>query len=825
MKWFVNMKIASKLIISFLLIAVLSAGMAVFAILNLDQINRSGMQMYESMTVPIQKLAKISVAFQRERVSLRDAIMLEEPALMELALTKLEERRMEISGVVTELDSTAMSADIKSLYDRFKAANDTYDPLSKEVIRVVRSGDRATAIGMISDSSEAGIAAENVQKAINALITAKSDEALNTANANNSQAGGVMLVMVIVAGAVLVLSVGVGLVISRIVSRPVAAAAACAKAIASGDLDAPLKVRSKDETGQLAATIDGEVRQAFKDVEAARAVADKQSRYQSAEVDKLLVNLQRLARGELYCDIVVEEPDPDTAEMHALFSEIATNLGGGLNAIKGYISEISAVLGEMAKGNLGIGIESEYKGDFIELKDSINAIIDSLNAVLGEISTAADEVASGTRQVSDGSQDISQGATEQSSAIEELTATIGQIAEQTRQNAVGAGQANRLTEEAQTGAVQGNEQMKAMQQAMNEISESSRSISKIIKVIDDIAFQTNILALNAAVEAARAGVHGRGFAVVAQEVRNLAGRSASAAKETTDMIEGSIRKTVAGTKIAGETSAALNEMVEGIRKAGQLVSEIAAASGEQASAIAQVNRGIEQLSGVVQNNSATAEQAAAASEELSGQAELLKNMVGQFILKSASGNTAEKTLGLEVAKPAEVISESAETAAVVEEKPSRRAKKADKKEAAKKEEKKGSKASAKRSKKKTEAVAEAPAEKPARPSRKPRTKKAKHDAGIAEEAVLPVTEDVFGPQQDSTPVAEELSVQPPVSEETLTQPLVSEETPVPPVTEEASIQFPVAEEAPEQPSVSEAETSVQPTEKEAERVQTTEPTE
>lgn len=289
---------------------------------------------------------------------------------------------------------------------------------------------------------------------------------------------------------------------------------------------------------------------------------------------------------------------------------------------------------EISQGDLTVNVKPRSEADL--LGNALYELVADNNEILSGIKESTMQVTTGAEQVANASQSLAQGSTEQASAIEQITTSMEEIAEKTKNNASQANNASGLVHDVKNGVTKGNAQMQEMVNAMREINESSESISKVIKVIDDIAFQTNILALNATVEAARAGVHGKGFAVVAEEVRNLAEKSAAAASETDEMIQNSIHKVRIGSTLAEETGKALDAIMEAIERVVELIDGIANASGEQATAVTQINQAISQVSQVVQTNSATSEECAAASEELANQAEALRDLIGKYRLKDTS---------------------------------------------------------------------------------------------------------------------------------------------------------------------------------------------
>jgi methyl-accepting chemotaxis protein len=522
MSTFNNLKIGTKLIVGFILVAIIAGIVGAVGIINLQTTTKEYNELYEEYGIPIADIARASIEFQQIRVGTRNIVLAETTQERETIAAQLEGYHKNIEDYLLIFNDSLQTDVGRQSSQRLETALNDYYVLEDKIVESAMKGNMEDAKNILFADSSAEVV-KAVLAEIDILFNLKSDTGKALAITYSEESNRTILTVTLIVVAAVVIAILLGFLLSRMISKPVVHMVGVAEKVADGYLDVEINSNSKDEIGLLA-------------------------------------------------------------------------------------------------------------GAFQKMTDN-------LNDVMFHISMASEQVSSGATQLSDSSMELASGATQQASAIEELSASIEEISSQTKLNAENAKNANSITSAAKVSAVEGNQRMLEMLKAMEEINDASANISRIIKVIDDIAFQTNILALNAAVEAARAGQHGKGFAVVAEEVRNLAARSANAAKETTAMIEGSVKKVEGGTKIAQETADALEKIVRGITEVAELIGHINVASNEQALGIEQINQGIMQVSTVVQTNSATSEESAAASEELASQAVLLEEQVSKFKLKKGMQST------------------------------------------------------------------------------------------------------------------------------------------------------------------------------------------
>ncbi len=559
LRWYKNIKISVKLILGFLVIALIAVFIGLSSLMMMQRFSEADENLYREHTLGIEYVGNAGTFFQRLRYNMLEILLLENAEDREANADKVVKFAGIIDNNLTSYKERLDNEDDRELFSALEADWMKYKDYINQIFDLVKQGDTETAEQIIIVESDE--TAMTVVKHLEGLLLYNETEADKAIQQNEKLYSNVVLLTNSLIAVGVILSILLGLIISRSISKPIKSIVAAADKLAEGDVEINLDTSRRDELGILGKS----------------------------------------------------------------FAKMADN-----------IKEQAKAAEQIAAGDLTVEVHVRSEKDLLGRK--LYEMVHNNNELISSIATSSEQVAVGAKQVSDASMALSQGATEQASAVEELTASLEQIGSQTNLNANNANQANELAVTAKESAVKGNQQMKEMLKAMEDINESSANISKVIKVIDDIAFQTNILALNAAVEAARAGQHGKGFAVVAEEVRNLAARSANAAKETTEMIEGSIKKAEGGTRIAKDTAGALDSIVTGVEKVAVLVGDIATASNEQALGIAQVNQGIFQVSQVVQTNSATSEESASASEELSSQASALKETVSKYKLKKNSGS-------------------------------------------------------------------------------------------------------------------------------------------------------------------------------------------
>jgi methyl-accepting chemotaxis protein len=452
-----------------------------------------------------------------------------------------------------------------------------------------------------------------------------------------------------IAAIIAIIVAGFALSMALSIANPIARITQLAQHISKGDLQQQLDIKQRDEVGMLASAFGDMTRSLKEKSDVADRIANGDLSVQiepASEKDVLghsMVNmvdvLQRLNRE---IDSLVQAGVAGRLDVRGKaenfkgdYAKIIQGVNDTLDAVIDPVNAASRVLEQMANRDLSARVTGDYQGDHARIKDALNTAINNLDEGLSQVDAAAGQVAAASTQISGGSQALAEGSSEQAASLEEISASLEQMTSMTRQNAENSGRAKELSGNSRASADQGSQAMTRMTEAIRKIKTSSDETAKIVATIDEIAFQTNLLALNAAVEAARAGEAGKGFAVVAEEVRNLAMRSAEAAKSTSALIAGAVENAEEGVQVTQEVDAILQQITEGAREVNDLVAEIAAASGEQSQGIEQINIGMSQLDQVTQQTAANAEESASASEELNGQATEMRALVGRFTLSGS----------------------------------------------------------------------------------------------------------------------------------------------------------------------------------------------
>lgn len=654
MQWFINLKIARKLWLSFGIMALLCGAIGLFARRGLDRVAEADQRLYDEMVVPISKVGDIVSAFRGRRVSLRDGMIARTEERRAQHLAKAARLNATSDSLVTafgsELRSAEDSAEYAALVSNWTPASATFQAVFTEA----NAGRVDSAISLtVAPSNSTGTADSILQTMVRRRVA--SSEAMAAANgAAAATAGRVLLGTVVLS---MLLACGFGWWISRIISAPLQQLSQDAFAIAEGDLDREVTFARRDEVGGLA--------DAFRRiVTAQRTLANTAESIRRGELSTPVI--QRSASDRL--SVSMEEMRATilnlTAEATALaqagregrlsargnanafegaYREVVDGFNATLDAVIDPVTEATTVLEAWARRDIRQRMAGHYTGDHARIQAAMNATADALNLALADIAEAVAQVSAAGTQIAAGGQTLASGSSDQAAALEQVSASLHDIMSLTQRNAEDALTAKSLADETLGSVTDGVSRMRQLTEAMDEIQESAKQTARIIKTIDDIAFQTNLLALNAAVEAARAGEAGRGFAVVAEEVRALALRAAEAARSTSTLIETSNAQVSSGVQRNAEVISTLEAIEQHSQTMSRMVQAIATASTQQADAVSQIGVAVGQVNGITQAVAANAEESASAAEELSSQAMVMQGLVGTFELSGTTDRQVSHT--------------------------------------------------------------------------------------------------------------------------------------------------------------------------------------